>query len=582
MIGKELNIKPKIKLIAEIANTHQGDLKYLLRLLKQLKKYKIEYVKFQVYTANELLVKSHKRFQHFFKQSFLYEEWDRIFSYAIKNFKVCADVFGKDSLRYVLKKKIYGIKIHSSDLINKEILLELAKCKKKIFISTGGSNLREINYALKHFKDNKIILMHGYQNYPTEINDTSLDRIKKYQSIFKNKVLYGLQDHLSGEREEAVIVPLMALSINLEYLEKHVILRRNKNRVDNFSSLEPQEIGQLKNKLIYYKKSLFDKKKFSSKELKYRKIIKKNWVAKKDIVVGERLSLKNIEMKRVNLKNFNPFYFEELKDKICIKKINKDQLITKRHFFNKIIALIIVRRGSKRLANKAMLKIRNKTCLEVLIKRLQYSKRVDKIIICTTTKKKDDQIVKIAKKNKIDFFRGSELNVLSRIIGALEKYKGDIIIRVTGDDILIDPMYLDKTIDFSIKKNLDYATNKGIPSGCEVEVFTKKCLYDLRKFSYDLNGTEYLTNYITDHPNEFSSGNLPIPKKLKKNYRLTIDTKDDYKVVKKILKNFKNLDFSLKDLIKLYEKNKKYFLKINKTTQKKIPSSFSTKMNWNN
>lgn len=387
MIGKKLNIKPKIKLIAEIANTHQGNLKYLLRLLKQLKKYKIEYVKFQVYTANELLVKSHKRFQHFLKQSFSYEEWDKIFSYAIKNFKVCVDVFGEETLRYALKKKIYGIKIHSSDLINKAILLKLAKYKKKIFLSTGGSNLREINYALKHLKDNKLILMHGYQNYPTEINDTSLDRIKKYQLIFKNKVLYGLQDHLSGEHEEATIVPLMALSYNLEYLEKHVILKRNKNRVDNFSSLEPHELGQLKNKLLYYKKSLFDKNKFSSKELKYRKIIKKNWVAKKDINVGEQFSLKNIQMKRVNLRNFSPFYFEELKDKVCVKKVNKDQLITKRHFINKIIALIIVRTDSKRLANKAMLKIRNKTCLEILIKRLQYSKCINKIIICTTKKK---------------------------------------------------------------------------------------------------------------------------------------------------------------------------------------------------
>jgi N,N'-diacetyllegionaminate synthase len=582
MIGKKLNIKPKIKLIAEIANTHQGDLKYLLILLKQLKKYKIEYVKFQIYTANELLVKSHKRFQHFLKQSFSYEDWDKIFSYAIKNFKVCADVFGEESLGYVLKKKIYGIKIHSSDIINKAILLKLTKYKKKIFLSTGGSNFREINYALKHFKDNKLILMHGYQNYPTEINDTSLDRIKKYQLIFKNKVLYGLQDHLSGDHEEAIIVPLMALSYNLEYLEKHVILKRHKNRVDNFSSLEPHELGQLKNKLLYYKKSLFDKNKFSSKELKYRKIIKKNWVAKKDINIGDQFSLKNIQMKRVNLRNFNPFYFEELKDKVCVKKVNKDQLITKRHFVNKIIALIIVRTDSKRLANKAMLKIRNKTCLETLIKRLQSSKCINKIIICTTKKKEDDQIVKIAKKNKIDFFRGSELNVLSRIIGAVEKYKGDIIIRVTGDDILIDPVYLDKTINFSIKRNLDYATNKGIPSGCEVEVFTKKCLYDLRKFSHDQDGTEYLTTYITDHPNEFSSGKLPISKKLKKNYRLTIDTKDDFKVVKKILTHFKNLDFSLKDLIKFCDKNKKLFLKINKIRQKKIPTLYSTRMNWTN
>ena len=132
----------------------------------------------------------------------------------------------------------------------------------------------------------------------------------------------------------------------------------------------------------------------------------------------------------------------------------------------------------------------------------------------------------------------------------------------------------------SIKTNSDYTTNKGIPSGCEVEIFTKRCLLDLNKYAIDPNGTEYLTNYITDNPNEFKISYLKIPKQFKKNFRLTIDTKNDFLVVKKILEHFKNLDFSLRELIAYCNKNKMLFKKYKQIKQKKIPHFFSTKMKW--
>jgi N,N'-diacetyllegionaminate synthase len=580
MIGKNFSKESKINLIAEIANTHQGDLSYLFKLLKLLKKNKIEYVKFQIYNADELLTRNHKRYKHFLNQSFDYQEWDKVIDFSKKHFNVCADVFGEQSLNYVLKKKLYGIKIHSSDLINKKLILKLTNYTNKVFISTGGSNFREINYVLRQLKKCKLVLMHGYQNYPTLISDTSLNRINSFKKIYKNKVLYGIQDHLSGYSEDSIIVPLMSLAFKPQYIEKHVILKRNQNRIDHFSSLEPKELAVLKSKLLYYQKAFFDKKKFSNKEIKYRKTVKKNWVASKDINVGDILSLNNMKMKRINSKNFEPFYFEELKGKICKKKIPRDNLITKNFFNIKVAALVVVRLGSKRLKNKALLKIKKKTCLEILLQRLSYARHIDKIIICTTRNKEDDKIVKIAKKNNIIFFRGSSLNVLSRMLGAVKKNEADLIIRITGDDILIDPEYLDKTIDLSIKRNADYTTNKGIPSGCEVEVFTKKCLLDLKKYSIDPEGTEYLTNYINDHPNEFSVAKLRIPKKIKKNYRLTLDTKNDFIIVKKVVTYFNNLKFSLYDLIKFYERKKNFFSKINKSEKKKYPIKFSTEMNW--
>ena len=107
MTGKKFNFISKVKLIAEIANTHQGDFNYILKLLEKLKKNKIRYVKFQIYKASELLTKNHSRYNHFENQSFSYKQWDKIISFSSKYFRICFDVFGEDSLDYLLKKKIY-------------------------------------------------------------------------------------------------------------------------------------------------------------------------------------------------------------------------------------------------------------------------------------------------------------------------------------------------------------------------------------------------------------------------------------------------------------------------------------------
>ena len=78
----------------------------------------------------------------------------------------------------------------------------------------------------------------------------------------------------------------------------------------------------------------------------------------------------------------------------------------------KNIIVIQARRNSSRYKNKILKKIKNKSLLEILIFRLKKVKKVTKIILCTTKLSEDDQLINIAKKNKIDFYRGRENNVL--------------------------------------------------------------------------------------------------------------------------------------------------------------------------
>ena len=95
------------------------------------------------------------------------------------------------------------------------------------------------------------------------------------------------------------------------------------------------------------------------------------------------------------------------------------------------------------MPNKALKKINNDTLIEHLIKRLKQSKKITNIILATTKNRQDLKICKIASNQDIKVFRGDDKNVLKRIFDASKKVKTDIVIRVTGDDILIDPEYLD-------------------------------------------------------------------------------------------------------------------------------------------
>ena len=110
----------------------------------------------------------------------------------------------------------------------------------------------------------------------------------------------------------------------------------------------------------------------------------------------------------------------------------------------KVGAIIVSRLKSKRLPNKALKLINQETLITHLIKRLKLAKNIDKIVLATTKNNEDLKICNQAKKNKINFFRGDEKNVLKRMYDAAKKFKCNIVIRVTGDDILIDPIQIIK------------------------------------------------------------------------------------------------------------------------------------------
>ena len=112
-----------------------------------------------------------------------------------------------------------------------------------------------------------------------------------------------------------------------------------------------------------------------------------------------------------------------------------------------IVASIEARMTSSRLPGKVLMdSIDGISMLEFMISRVKKSKLINKIIVATTINLSDQPIVDLCKKLKISYFRGSEEDVLSRVLNAHKKFKSDIIVELTGDCPLIDPIIIDKII----------------------------------------------------------------------------------------------------------------------------------------
>ena len=584
-------MKNKISVIGEIANSHQGDFKQAIKLASEINKTGINAIKFQIYSADELLVKKHSRFKHFKNQAFSKKEWEDIFN-SISNDKIeiYADVFGLDSLKFAKNLKLDGIKIHSSDLGNIPLLDQLRDFKGKIFFSAGGSTIPELKDSISQFihqsMAKELILMHGFQTYPTPFDENNLDKLIFFKDLFGDKIKYGFMDHADAEKLETYTLPLQTVPLGISYLEKHITLDRSLRGVDYFSSLEPKEMKDFTKHLRKSEKNFISQPFFSPAEEEYRSKAKKVFVWKKKIKKGSIIKKSDVIMKRLEGNKPNISYKEIIGKKIT-KDVAKDTQVTKADLELKSLAVVVVRTNSSRLPNKALLKINDEETIIHLLKRLEVSikrKIIDKVVFCTTDSSTDDNLATLLSKNGAKVYRGSEENVLKRMMLAIDDNEGyEIILRITGDDILVDPSSLKKTINTFNINNSDYCDAKGLPSGTEAEIFSKKILKFINSNYEDTSGSEYLTNFVLNLKEHFNTSSLDVDTNFP-SLRLTLDTEPDFKVIDKLLISMNKIgrtyNYDINDIYDFFKNNKKLISVNSKTIQRSIPKKYELKVDW--
>lgn len=224
----------------------------------------------------------------------------------------------------------------------------------------------------------------------------------------------------------------------------------------------------------------------------------------------------------------------------------------------KIICIIQARMGSERLPGKVIKPIKGVPLIGYTIDRLKRSRYIDEIILATSDKEQDDKLVDVAQEYKIECFRGSEENVLERYVKCAKKYNGDIIIRITGDCPLIDPIIVDNVITKLIMYKYDYV-RLDVPNtfirGFDVEVFTKESLFRTYNIvSEKYNGVinkykEHVTLFIYENRELFNVGYVIGEKEFNRNYRVCVDTFEDFQVVENIIENMRKEDLQYTDIV---------------------------------
>jgi len=212
--------------------------------------------------------------------------------------------------------------------------------------------------------------------------------------------------------------------------------------------------------------------------------------------------------------------------------------------------------GSTRLPGKVLMDLGGETTLGRVVRRLSRAKLITEVVIATTESPADDVIVLEAKRLGIPCFRGSELDVLGRYLGAAEKFTADVMVRVTSDCPLIDPIVADQVLQEFSRAKADFAYNDvehGFPRGLDVEVFSAEALQRAWQLADAPHQREHVTPIFYERRDLFQTISVGGDRDYS-SYRWTLDALDDLHLIRAIYRHFSNdRSFSWRDVIALME-----------------------------
>ncbi len=330
----------KALIIAEAGVNHNGDLNLAKKLIEVAAKSGADFVKFQSFKAELCVSKNAKKAAYQLKttakdesQLEMIKKLELDFNahqLLISHAKQCgiaflSTAFDLESIKLLDDLGLEVFKIPSGEITNLPYLKKIAKLNKKIILSTGMSNLGEIEAALgvlckEGTQRANITLLHCTTEYPAPFNEVNLKAMQTLKNAFNLDV--GYSDHTKG-----IHISLAAIALGASVIEKHFTLDKNMSGPDHKASLEPDELQELCTKIREIESALGNGIKQASKsERKNIEIARKSLVAKKKIKKGEIFSEENLTTKRP-ASGISAMRYDEYLGKKASKDYEEDELI---------------------------------------------------------------------------------------------------------------------------------------------------------------------------------------------------------------------------------------------------------------
>ena len=202
-----------------------------------------------------------------------------------------------------------------------------------------------------------------------------------------------------------------------------------------------------------------------------------------------------------------------------------------------VVALVQARMDSSRFPGKMMEKLQGKAILEWVLKRVMSASSIDQVVLATTDQQEDQVLVDLAEACAIQVFRGNSKDVLERFIFASRQVRASTIVRICGDNPLVDPIEIDRAVSEYRFHCPDYSFNHiprldcKYPNGLGAEVFSEDLLEMLNRKAKTQFNREHVTSYIWENSDEFVIRAVPCPKELEipcyERIKLDIDVPED-------------------------------------------------------
>lgn len=239
----------------------------------------------------------------------------------------------------------------------------------------------------------------------------------------------------------------------------------------------------------------------------------------------------------------------------------------------RIVAIVEARMTSSRLPGKHLMTANGKPMLQHLLERLKSVALIDEVVVAATENHADDVMVDFVKSIGCGVFRGSEDDVMGRVLGAGKAFAADVICEVTGDCPIIDPELVEQLIQTFLVNDAVYAGNGryGLPDGMGAQVFCWETLRESAAMTQDPLDHEHVTLHIRRNPELFPPVYIAAPRSISwTELGLTLDEHDDYLLLKKIIEHFgaSQTIFSCKEVVDLLRENP-HWLEINHHVQRK-------------
>lgn len=326
-------------IIAEAGVNHNGSIEMAKQLIDAAAIAGVDYVKFQTFKAKKLVTKNAKQAEYqqrnaaaesqlamLKKLELSKKEHEELIGYCQeKGVRFLSTAFDMESVEYLHSLNLGLWKIPSGEITNYPYLVKIAQYGEPVILSTGMSTMEDIKQSIDVLCNNgltkeQITLLHCNTEYPTPMQDVNLQAMLQMREQLGAKV--GYSDHTKG-----IEVPIAAVALGAEVIEKHFTLDRTLPGPDHKASLEPKELKAMVDSIRNIEQALGDgQKQVSESERKNMAIARKSIVAAKIIRKGDLLTEENLTTKRPG-SGISPMRWNEVLGTKAVRDFAEDELI---------------------------------------------------------------------------------------------------------------------------------------------------------------------------------------------------------------------------------------------------------------